>query len=225
VLSYVAPVLGKATQVRGTIAGDVRTADIPITGPPERTMTLNGHMAFQDVVFSPGPGAIEVLSLLGKADIATLKMEQPVELSVANRRVYQKGLAMTIRNDARLSLEGSVGFDKTLDLRAGVPITQAMLGGGQTVANELLADKTVTVPIGGTVARPIVNKDALRVALGELSRGVLKKELSREAAKLLKLPQTQTGANGAESDAVVTPDQVEALGNELIRRITPRRRK
>ena len=130
VLSYLAPVLDQATQVGGSVAVDVQSADIPITGPPDRTMTLTGHLAFQDVVFAPGPAAREILSLVGKSDMTGIRIHQPVQLSVADRRVDPEGVGASRSAAVSSRLEGSVGFDKTLELRATVPITKAMLGSG-----------------------------------------------------------------------------------------------
>lgn len=225
VLRYVAPVLDKATHVNGKVTVNISQGDIPITGPPDHKLTLTGQLVFQDVVFAPGPFAGELLALTGKPDSPGLKLHQPVQLSVANGRVMQKGLEIPVRKDAVVSLEGSVGFDQTLDLKAGIPLTKGMLGGVAAGAglDGLVDGRRVVVPIGGTVEHPKLNRQALQVALRELTRDVIKKGVSQQASGLLKdlVPGAEAGA-GADSNAPADP--VKQLGDAALRRLIPRPR-
>ncbi|QEH32221.1 hypothetical protein OJF2_06900 [Aquisphaera giovannonii] len=225
VLSYVAPVLDRATHVSGTIAADMK-GEIPITGPPSRTTTLNGHLAFQDVVFAPGPAAAEVLSVVGRRAQEGIRMQQPVQLSIANRRVIQEGLKVTVRQGVDVGLKGSVGFDQTLELKATVPITKAMLGSqAPAQLGDALRGNDITIPIGGTVSHPTVDRRALRVALGNLSKGAVRQGLQKEASKLLDRlgpppaagPGTPPGARRPRSKA----DALEGLEDQLLRRVLP----
>lgn len=225
VLTYVAPVLDKATHVHGKVSATIDTAEFPVSTPDNRRTSLTGRLVFQDVVFAPGPFASEVLKLTGRPDSPGLRLHQPVQLSVADGRVIQKGLEVPIRRDATVALEGSVGFDQTLDLKASVPITRGMLG-ARAGLDDLVGDRRVVVPIGGTVARPRVNKQALQLALRELSRSVLKKELSRGAADLLNRlgPPPDAAPGGDRGAGPQPPADMKGLEDELLRRVLPRRR-
>ena len=219
-LRYVAPVLDEATHVNGKISIAVDRAEFPIEGPEDRSTALTGRMSFQDVVFAPGPFAKQLLALTGKADSPGLRLQEPVQLSIADRRVIQKGLEVPFRGNAKIALEGSVGFDETLDLRAGVPITRGMLGQAAGL-DEVVGGRRVTVPIGGTVSHPKVNRQALRVALGQLSRDVLKGEATREGSRLLDRFAPPADAPGARPGR--GPDELKNLEGELFRRVLPGR--
>ena len=220
VLRYVAPVLDKATNVTGKINLAIENGDIPITGPPSRTMTLNGLLAFQDVNFAPGPFATQVLSVVGKGNTPGLKIQEPINLSIANSRVIQKGLEIPINGKSSVEIAGSVGFDETLDLRASVPLNKAMLGkaGG---LDELVGGEKITVPIGGTVSQPKINRQALQVAL----KGLVKSGLAKEASGFLEKLGVSAGgkpgqANGVEGEI---DKAAKSLEKELFNRLLPKR--
>jgi translocation and assembly module TamB len=228
VLRYVAPVLDKATHVNGRVSMNVEKADIPLSCPPGRQLALTGRLLFQDVVFAPGPFAGEVLALAGKTDSAGVKLHQPVQLSIADGRVLQKGLEIPVRKDATVALEGSVGFDETLDLKASVPITKGMLGQVAGLS-EFVSDSRVTVPIGGTVKQPKINRQALQVALKALTKDVVKRGLSREASGLLDriapAPAPGPGESGNANGNTPAPvDPVKGLEDRLLRRLLPKPR-
>ena len=209
VLRYVAPVLDKATHVTGKINLTIDNGEIPISAPPERTMTLNGQLAFQDVNFAPGPFANQVLSVVGKGNSPGLKIQEPINLSIANSRVVQKGLEVPINGNSTIEIAGSVGFDETLDLRAKIPVSKGMLGqaGG---LDQLIGGEKLTIPIGGTVSKPMINKQALQVAL----KGMLKNGLSKEASGLLKkLEGAVGGANQGQGGSA--SDTAKSLEKQL----------
>lgn len=220
VLTYVAPVLDRATHVNGKVSVTIDHANFPLVGPDNRRVNILGQLVFQDVVFAPGPFASEMLSLAGRSDSPGVRLHQPVQLSVADGRVIQKGLEIPIRKDAAVALEGSVGFDQTLDMRASLPIFQAMLG-GRSGLDKVIGDRRVVVPINGTVSHPKIDKRALQLALRDLSRSVLKKELSGNAADLLNqlVPFPSAGRVGGGGSI-----DLKALEGELLKRIAPKRR-
>ncbi|MCA1686046.1 MAG: hypothetical protein LC745_08690, partial [Planctomycetia bacterium] len=221
-LSFLAPVLDKATHVHGKVTVTIDRGEFPVTGPPERRTAMTGQLVFQDVVFAPGPFANQVLGLVGKPNEPGLRLHQPVQLAVADGRVFQKGLSVPINKDAAISMEGSVGFDQTLDLRASVPITKGMLGSAAGL-DDLVGDGKVTVPIEGTVSHPRVNKQALQVAIRGMAKNVLNRDMSREASRLLDRLGPATDARGGSPGGAPNgiPDDLKGLENQLLRRVMP----
>ena len=221
-LSFIAPVLDKATNVHGKISANIDKADIPLTGPPTHRLTMTGKLDFQDVVFAPGPFANQMLGLVGKKNEPGVKLKQPVELSIADGRVYQKGLNVPIAANAAILLAGSVGFDETLDMKASVPITKGMLGGVSGL-DDLVADNKITVPIGGTISHPQINRQALQVALRELTKNVFKRDLSSQAEKLLDRlgPAPDASTKGSKGGNSGLPSNLKGLENQLLRRLQP----
>ena len=221
VLRYVAPVLDKATHVNGKVTVAIDDGDIPFTGPPDHKVSLTGQLVFQDVVFAPGPFANELLTLTGQPNSPGLRLHQPVQLSILNGRVRQNGLEIPLRKDVTVALDGSVGFDQTLDLRAGVPLTKGMIGPVPGLEG-LMDGRRVVVPIGGTVEHPKINRQALQVALRALSKDVLKREMKDQAGGLLdQLAPGALGRDGKPGAAGESADPVKSIEGELLRRLSP----
>lgn len=219
VLSYIAPVLSKASNIGGKVSLAVDGAAIPLIG--DGALRVDGQLVFQDVVFQPGPFASEVVSLTGRAT-PKMTLQQPLQLQIADGRVKQSGFTIPLANDLKAEIAGSIGFDRTLALRASLPVTPRMLG-NSAVVQEFAGGTNITVPIGGTISRPIIDRAGLRVALKDAARSMLKRGARAEADRLLErvLPPAANGANGnggsTGNDALKL---LEGLGRDLAR---PRR--
>jgi translocation and assembly module TamB len=215
VLSYIAPVLSKASNVTGKVSLTVDGALIPLAG--DGSLRVDGQLTFQDVVCQSGPFAAEVFSLTGKT-APKISLQQPLQLQIADGRVKQSGLTIPLANNLNAKLEGSVGFDKTLAMRALLPVTPQMLGGNASAA-QIVGDTYIPVPIGGTISRPIIDRASLRVALRDAARSMVKRGVKTEAGRLLDQvipPAAANGANGTRNslgrDALKALEQV---GREL----------
>jgi translocation and assembly module TamB len=186
VLAFVAPVLQDATSARGRISAEFRQAEFPIGGDAGRTSTVVGRVVFEGVEFGGGPMAADLLGLVGHRHGTTVKLQQPVELAIADGRINQSGLVIPVGRAAPIVIRGSVGFDQTLALRADVPVTPAMLGMKAGPGAAFGDGTTVPIPIGGTLSRPTIDQRALRVALGKAGETLLKNGAADKAVDLLK---------------------------------------
>lgn len=222
VLSYIAPVLGQASRVGGQVSLTIDDAAIPLVG--DGSLRAVGQLVFKDVVFQPGPLAGEIVALTGRP-VPKMSLEQPLQLQIADGRVKQSGLSIPLANDLKVGLEGSVGFDKTLAMRASVPITPEMIGGNEAVGR-YVNGTNITLPIGGTISHPVIDRSGLRVALREAARSMVKRGVQAEAGRLLDRV-VPPGAGGAGANAPgdsLRNDALKALegvGRDLIK---PRRR-
>jgi translocation and assembly module TamB len=225
VLSYIAPVLSKASNISGKVSLTVDGAAIPVVG--DGALRVEGRLVFQDVVFQPGPFATEVVSLTGAA-APRMTLQQPLQLQIADGRVTQSGLTIALPDDMKATVAGSVGFDKTLALKAVVPVSPRMLG-GDAVVKQVVGGTNVTIPIGGTITHPIIDRNGLRLALKEAARSMIRRNAREEAGRLLDRvlpPGERGGAGGAnpEGGSFSGDDALKALeglGRGLAR---PRRR-
>ena len=175
-LAYAAPVLHDATQVRGLVSMALDGAALPVGGPASRQTSLAGSVHFQDVVFGPGPMLAEVLELVPLNRQPQVRLDETIRVAVANGRVFQEGLAIPVGRGEALGLEGSVGFDHTLALRALVPIPleiPAIRGDANT---DRASDLRVPVAIGGTFAHPRIDRRAMAKAIREEGRSVIRRE-------------------------------------------------
>lgn len=194
-LVYIAPVLHDATQVRGKVSINLDQADFPITGEGNLHSTVAARVRFDNVVFEGGPFTKELVDLVGKGKSTSIRLDEQMVLAVANGRIHEKGLAVPIGRNARIEIDGSVGFDKTLALRARVPVAKELIGNREGL-DGLLEDLRVGVPIGGTINRPTIDRRALRVGLGKGGKSALK----RQANDFLKgLVKPDDGASSNES--------------------------
>ncbi len=217
-LAYVAPILARATEVNGKVSVAIpdRGAALPITAKgPAR---LDGSIVFQDVRFRPGPLAAQVFGLTGQP-APSLTISEPLQLQVADGRVRQSGLSIPLPGGSKLAFDGSVGFDRTLDARASIPLTAGMIGRDPTVG-KLVAGTNVTVPIGGTLAKPVVDRQAFRVALREAARGMVGRGLQAEVGGLLDRVTGPTP--GGDKPGKPGRDTVRGLLEGLEREVVPK---
>ncbi|APW62752.1 hypothetical protein [Paludisphaera borealis] len=209
VLSYIAPILSKSSNVSGKVSLTVDGASIPLIG--DGALRVDGQLVFQDVVFQPGPFTAEIVTLTGNT-APKLTLEQPLQLQIADGRVKQSGLTIPLANGTKASIQGSVGFDKTLALRASVPVTPQMLG-GNAAAKQFVGGTNITIPIGGTISHPIIDRNGLRLALKDAARSMVKRGVQAQAGRLLDqvIPPAAGNGNGNSTGGSFGRDALKAL--------------
>jgi len=188
VLSFVAPVLDNATRVRGRISATIARAVFPVGGATAAGgpgPTVDGSVVFQDVEFVPAPWLDGLFGLIGREGQSVLKLNEPVSLTIADRRVYQRGLTVPIGNLSKVEIEGWVGFDRALNLTASVPVLPTMLA-DRPILGALAADARVRVPIRGTLRQPEIDRQAFKVGMQEMARSLAERSGVLGAAGLLE---------------------------------------
>src|SRR5512135_183705 len=185
VLSFVAPVLDDATRVRGRVSVALREAVFPLGGHSKRGTTVEGSVIFNDVEFVPGPLSDQLLALIGRDDRTRLKLDEPVALTIADRRVYQHGLALPLGKVTRIELEGWVDFDRHLALTASLPVTSAMVF-NRPVLSGIVEGTRFQVPIRGTLQKPEIDRDAMNLALKYLGKTLLQRGAMQGIPELLQ---------------------------------------
>ncbi|WP_406695050.1 hypothetical protein V5E97_28825 [Singulisphaera sp. Ch08] len=218
-LSYVAPVLDRATRAHGWVSVDLVEAEFPIGGPTKREAKVEGQVVFDEVEFLPGPFADQLLNLLGRTDRPTIKLDEPVSLTIADRRVYQKGLALPLGQLTRVELDGWVDFDRNLQLTASLPITAAMVGNAP-ILSAMVENQRISVPIRGTLKNPEIDRDAMNLSLKNLGQSILGNGMVRGAAEMFKQLQKPRDPN-----APPPPTFQERRANRLERKAERRRQR
>ena len=71
-------------------------------------------------IVAPGPLADQLLAMVGREDRSGLKLDEPVSLTIADRRIYQRGLALPIGDDGVV-----IGVDAGMKPAAGNATTFA----------------------------------------------------------------------------------------------------
>lgn len=216
VLAYVAPILERAARPRGRVSVALTRAEIPLGPESSRQALVEGQVVFRDVEFVPGPLPRELLGLIGREE-ATLRIDEPVVLTIADGRVQQRGLAIPLGNLARIELEGSVDFDRNLDLTASLPIAAGMFAQRPLLA-DIAAGARITVPIRGTLAHPQIDRTALRAHMKDLGTSLLTRGALQGASELLfRLTRPR------DPDAPPPPTAAERKAQRLERKVEKRR--
>lgn len=209
VLTFVAPILDGASVNQGSISARIDRAEFPLTRDSKTKTQVEGQVIFQDLEFTPGPITSELLSLIGRND-PTIRLDQPVVLAITDGRIHQTGLALPVGKLTRIAIEGEVGFDKSLDLIATIPITPEMFPGGGLVG-ELVAGAQIRVPITGTLSRPRIDRAAFKEEMSRVGRGIGMRAATRGAAELLFRMARPRDPN---APAPLTPAERKAMRQE-----------
>ena len=110
---------------------------------------------------------------------------QPVHVQVADRKVKTSGMSIPIGGGSTVDFDGTVGFDQSLDCKATIPLTASMLGRGGADVDKLVAGRKVTLPIGGTLSRPSIDRRAFQVALRDTAKSLVGSQAEAEAGRFL----------------------------------------
>ncbi|MFO0937069.1 MAG: DUF748 domain-containing protein [Gemmataceae bacterium] len=201
-VGYALPAIANSTEAEGLISVDWDEGQIPLMDPTK--MKAKGKLVMHSVKVTPGPVIREILTMSGMSNTTfALANEETVPIRVENGRIYHQDFRIGAKNYS-VRTRGSVGFDGSLDLTCEVPIPPQLLD--QVFKNnaslrETMSKRTIPVPFGGTINRPVVDarafqanvqklvseaaKDAIKDAAGDL----LKKQLNQGLEKLLpKIP-------------------------------------
>jgi translocation and assembly module TamB len=184
VLAFVAPVLESATRVRGRVSVALEDAEFPIGGGKDRHAEVDGTVTFQDVEFVAGALVDDLMAMIGREPRMGIKLNKPVALVIADGRVQTEGLALPLGNVSEIALDGWVDFDRHLRMTASLPVTRKMvLDVG--FLGDIVEGTKISVPIGGTLDHPQVDRDALKLGLKDLGKTLLERTAGRGAAELL----------------------------------------
>jgi translocation and assembly module TamB len=190
VLAFAAPVLDQATRARGRVSVRINEATFPISDDPARlkAATVTGSVVFQDAEFVAGSITDQLFDLIGVVDRPSIKLNQPVALTIADRRVYQRGLAIPLGPLNEITMEGWVDFDRNLAMNASLPLLPTMWRDrpDRPVLNDLFGGLRITVPIRGTLDKPEVDRHAFDVAMQDLGKSLLERTAGRAAAEVLQ---------------------------------------
>ncbi len=190
-LKFVMPLLADAAEVEGKFSLDVAGGSLPLMTPA--TGEMNGAVAIHQAQVRPGPSSMQILGLIDQvrsvirqrpgADPQRERVwmelpEQTVDFKLEEGRVHHRALTIQIK-DVTLQTSGSVGTDETLNLIAEFGIPDEWIGNTKLLAG--LKGKSIRIPIGGTLSRPLPDARIL----GELTKqlggsaleGLLEKKL------------------------------------------------
>ena len=194
VLAFVAPVFDNATRVNGRISAEIDEAVFPIGGEGTKGLKVEGDVMFQDVQFLPGPLFNELLAVAGRNDRPLLTLNEPVALTIADRRVYQSGLKVPIGKIGEIDIEGWIDFDQNMNLVTSVPILPNVLA-ERPILGGLAGDARIKIPIRGTLKAPEIDKQAFDLGMKDLGKTMLDRTVGPGLSDLIQSMAERAKAN------------------------------
>ena len=177
-LKFVAPLLSDTTNAEGVISASLQGLNMPLSD--FQKVSARGSLVMEDVTVAAGPLAEQLLATVTQLqsvlkpgsrerELKTwLKVEQQtIPLAIENGRVYHEGIKFS-HDELIIRTSGSVGFDQGLELVAEIPIAAQWLEGNQYLAG--LKGQSISIPIGGTVNKPVIDQSKVRQLSADLVR-------------------------------------------------------
>ncbi|MCE5268702.1 MAG: hypothetical protein LLG00_12530 [Planctomycetaceae bacterium] len=149
-LKYAAPALANVSSARGTFSVVLDTCRIPLSDP--KKCDASGRLHIHTIEVASGPLLKELTVLLGRDAPARLRQESVVAFRVQNGRVYHEGMELQFP-DLTVRTSGWVGFDKSLDIVAEMPVPPKWLVGNTTVT-QAMRNQVIRLPIKNTIDKP-----------------------------------------------------------------------
>jgi translocation and assembly module TamB len=188
VLSFVAPVLDGATRAQGRVSFELAEAVFPImAAAPDAQCLAQGKVLFDDVRFMPGELADQLLSVFRLESKPLVELRDAVSVRIIDGKIFQKGLVVPVGNVASIALDGSVDFDRNLDMVARFGL--APLRSRVPVLSPLVDTARFELPIRGTLSKPKIDGEALKEKWKTFGNGLLQGSLEAGVSGLQKLFQ------------------------------------
>jgi hypothetical protein len=159
-LKYVAPIFADVAWTRGRVSLELDECRVPLDVPA--AALVKGRVALHSVETGlKNPLAREIAGLVAGVtrrelpETVRVADNSVVEFQVQDAQVHHQGLEFglpEIAPELVVRSEGMVGFDRSLDLRAQIPLPLQLLGGGPIAQS--LGNQTLNLPIRGTLDNP-----------------------------------------------------------------------
>ena len=190
------PVFRAGRVVTGAVDMVMERCVAPLDDTLQKAMSMQGMIDVRGVVLESG-GLLAVVLDAAKVDAEQVRIQdQRITFVCENGRITPSPLR--IRADHfEMTMSGSVGLDKTVDYVAQVPVTRELVGDR---AFKYLEGQTAKLAIRGTVDKPVVSREAFQRMIGDLVRDALKKEVGKEAEKLLQGLFKKKDGEGASTE-------------------------
>jgi len=181
-LAHINPIFQGAAVSSGTVDLTLQSLNWPLVAAARKNGTFAGTLSFNEAKLQGGGLLAPLLEVMKVEEREIVLGDQPMEFVAKNERIRCSSLAIIV-NEHTLLLSGSIGFDKSLDYVVQVPVTKKMVSGD---VYKYLKGTVISVPIGGSVSKPTINKNVVQVALKDLIFQAGKKQIEDQAGKLLQ---------------------------------------
>lgn len=168
-MTWVAPLLGQATQIAGRISVDTAGTRVPLADPFGGQAA--GQVLFEGVEVTPGAPAQPLVNLIGRLQglfdprfgvgdkVVLMRVRpEPVNVWLHERRIWHDGLVMdvgqlTVRTQGSVAADGTLAMDVEMAFRGDLA--------GQTPIVATLLRTPLLIPLKGTIDRPQFDASAI----------------------------------------------------------------
>ncbi|MEN6458882.1 MAG: hypothetical protein ABFC63_08120 [Thermoguttaceae bacterium] len=165
-LKFAAPAVGDVSSARGTFSVYLDRCRIPLSAP--KKCDVAGRLHIHTMEIASGAMLKELSAVLGRTAPAKLKQEADIKFRVENGRVYHDSMELQFP-DLTIRTSGWVGFDKSLNVVAEMPVPPKWLAGNANVS-QALRNQTIRLPIKNTVDKPQIDRQEMQRANQQIMR-------------------------------------------------------
>jgi hypothetical protein len=181
-LAAIHPLFKDAVIPDGLLGLSMKHFSWPLSEKHRNRATFAGTLKLNGVKLNSTPFMADLLNMIGIRERQLSLVDQDIAFEARDGRIALS--PMTLEAEGYLlTIQGSIGFDSTLDFIARIPVTEKIIGKD---AYQFLQGTTIKVPISGTAAKPRIDQSAFQQASNDLMQQALRKNLEKGAQDLLK---------------------------------------
>ena len=181
-LALIHPLFKNAVKTEGQMGLHMEHFTWPLDPKAKNNASFAGSLKLDGVRLNSTPFLSGLLELMRIKERELYVDDQTVDFNAKNGRLTCSPLVLRV-GEYPLKMQGSFGFDKTLDFVAWVPVTEGLVGKD---AYQYLQGTTIKVPIRGTVSNPKFDESVLQEATASLVQQALQKNLQKGVQNLLE---------------------------------------
>ncbi len=181
-LAAIHPLFKDAVVPNGLLGLNMKHFSWPLSEKERNRATFAGTLKLNGMRLNSTPFLAGLLNMMGISERQLSLANQEIDFEAKNGRIALSPMTLDAEG-YQLKMHGSIGFDKTLDFIARIPVTKRMVGKD---AYRFLQGTTIKVPIRGTASKPQIDEAVFQEATGDLMQQALRKNLGKGAQDLLK---------------------------------------
>jgi hypothetical protein len=181
-MSKIHPVFKGAVQAEGHIDLYMQHFNWPLDKKDRNKTAFAGTLRLKGVRINSTNLLSELLALIGVRGDEMDFGDLDIDFVARNGRIETSPIRLEI-DGYPIELTGSVGFDKSLDYTAKLPITPMLVG---NKAYRYLEGATIDVPIRGNSANPDIDQSSMQKASASLAEQALQKNLEKGVQNILE---------------------------------------
>ncbi|MBE9545597.1 MAG: hypothetical protein IMF02_13960, partial [Proteobacteria bacterium] len=181
-LAAIHPLFKDAVVPDGLLGLNMKHFSWPLSEKERNRATFAGTLKLNGMRLNSTPFLAGLLNMMGISERQLSLANQEIDFEAKNGRIALSPMTLDAEG-YQLKMHGSIGFDKTLDFIARIPVTKRMVGKD---AYRFLQGTTIKVPIRGTASKPRIDEAVFQEATGDLMQQALRKNLEKGAQDLLK---------------------------------------